>query len=391
MRFRMTRRTNLMRPYGYLGMEHTCPGSVTWDDSNRAANKGKRTAVFDKRWRYTWTIAELSQHHDYHYRVSYMQQDIQRYAGLELFIAVDLNAIESHLARCHEMTVAAGEVLLETGKPNDNLYLVLAGALQVHLRSLSKPPLIELGPGTCAGELSILSQLEAAAHVAAIRDSTLLVIPEDVLWSMINVSHGIACNLLYILSGRIRQDNDRYYQCWHATRQFAHFAMVDALTGLPNRRWLDEVLERQHRRCQKDGTPLTAIMLDVDNFKKFNDSHGHLAGDKALATLSSILRRHTRPTDLAARFGGEEFLIMMPGVGLTDALRICERLREDVASNPVEIGEGRDPVRMTISLGVAEDQPGSAATALIEAADNRLYEAKSGGRNRVAPASLEQD
>ncbi len=314
-----------------------------------------------------------------------MRQDIQTYAGLELFNGVDLNAIESHLARCHEMTLSAGEVLLETGKPNDRLYLVLAGALQVHLRSLSKPPLIELGPGSCAGELSILSQLEAAAHVAAIRDSRLLVIPEDVLWAMINVSHGVACNLLYILSGRIRQGNDRYYQCWQATRQFARFAMVDALTGLPNRRWLDEVLERQHQRCQQDGSPLTAIMLDVDHFKAFNDNYGHLAGDKALASLASILRRHTRPTDLAARFGGEEFLIMMPGVRLPDALRICERLREDVASSPVEIGEGREPVRMTISLGVAEDRPEDTPRALIEAADTRLYEAKANGRNRVAP------
>ncbi len=318
-----------------------------------------------------------------------MTEDFQRYAGLELFNGVDLRAIETHLLRCHEITVSSGEVLLETGKPNDNLYLVLAGALQVHLRSLAKPPLIKLGPGSCAGELSILSDLEAAAHVAAIMDSQLLVIPEDVLWSMINVSHGIACNLLYILSGRIRQGNDRYYQCWQATRQFARFAMVDALTGLPNRRWLDEVLERQHQRCQQDGIPLSAIMLDVDHFKHFNDTYGHLAGDKALASLASILRRHVRPTDLAARFGGEEFIIMMPGVDLENALRIGERLRADVADTGVEIGGGEAPVRMTISLGVAEDRPGIPATALIESADSRLYEAKEAGRNRVAPARVD--
>jgi len=315
-----------------------------------------------------------------------MQQDIQRYAGLDLFNGVDLDAIEGHLARCHEITVAAGKVLLETGKPNDNLYLVLAGTLQVHLQSLSKPPLVKLGPGACAGELSILSQLEASAHVAAIEDSRLLVIPEDVLWSMINISHGVASNLLYILSGRVRQGNDRYYQCWQATRQFARFAMVDALTGLPNRRWLDEVLERQHRRCQQGAVPLTVIMLDVDRFKVFNDSHGHLAGDKALASLASVLRRHLRPTDLAARYGGEEFLIMMPGVSLEDALPICERLRADVASTPVAIGEGQEPGSITISLGAAEDSPEMPVTALIESADKRLYEAKKGGRNRVFPA-----
>ncbi len=314
-----------------------------------------------------------------------METDKERYAGLEPFQGVDLDAVEGLLEQCRETVAEAGTVLLEAGSPNRSLYVILEGSLHVHLRSLDNPPLLELGPGACAGELSILGQDAASAHVVAAERSRLLVIPEEVVWRLINASHPFATNLLYILSGRVREGNDRYYRCWQASRQFARYAMLDSLTGLPNRRWLDEVLERQFQRCRQDGLPLSVIMLDVDNFKEFNDSHGHLAGDRALAFLAASLRRHLRPTDLAARFGGEEFLVMMPEVTLGEALLVAERLRRDIESRTVEIDDEGARATMTISLGVAQALEAPSARALVEEADNRLYEAKKAGRNRVRP------
>lgn len=306
------------------------------------------------------------------------------YRNLDLFRGVSLEAVERLLEHCFEAVYREGEVILQAGEENRCIYLVLRGRLRVHLGGLEHPPLVELGPGSCAGEMSILSQLDVSAHVVAAEDCRLLVVDQELLWSMINASHGVARNMLYILSGRVRDTNDRFMETLESRRRYEQYASVDALTGLHNRRWLDEMLAREVERCHADGLPMSLLMLDVDHFKRFNDSHGHLAGDDALRTLAQVLRRHLRPVDMAARFGGEEFVVLLHGVDQDGARRVAERLRADVAAAAVIPSSGDVALTITASFGVAALAPGMAASELLAAADGALYRAKDGGRDRVA-------
>jgi diguanylate cyclase (GGDEF)-like protein len=149
---------------------------------------------------------------------------------------------------------------------------------------------------------------------------------------------------------------------------------IDPLTGLLNRRGLDERFGAELARAAREERPLSVVAIDIDHFKRINDTHGHDAGDRALARLASTLSEQTRGADITARVGGEEFLIVLPGTDAERAHEFAERLRVVVD----------EQLPFTISAGIAAaDQP-TTAFALTEAADVALYAAKRGGRNRVA-------
>lgn len=160
-------------------------------------------------------------------------------------------------------------------------------------------------------------------------------------------------------------------------------SVTDGLTGLHNRRRLMESLTDEVRRSQRLKHTFSVLMVDVDHFKKYNDTFGHLAGDGVLARVAALLREATREVDDVARYGGEEFLVMLPETGMTEALEIAERVRALVAA---EVFPGR---RITVSIGVSEfPLYGNTPEQVITAADEALYEAKREGRDRVRRAGL---
>ena len=154
----------------------------------------------------------------------------------------------------------------------------------------------------------------------------------------------------------------------------------DALTGLFNRRYLESSLGRELQRCARDQTPLAVLMLDMDHFKQFNDNHGHQAGDRRLVEFADVLRTGVRGSDLACRYGGEEFTLVLPGVGLEAAMARAADIREATAA--LRDGAFGDDAP-TCSIGVAlYPNHGQTPYALIQAADRALYQAKRGGRDR---------
>jgi diguanylate cyclase (GGDEF)-like protein len=167
-------------------------------------------------------------------------------------------------------------------------------------------------------------------------------------------------------------------------RKTLDLAIYDELTGLYNRRMLERRLEMEWERAQRFGTTLTCIMVDVDHFKQFNDEHGHLVGDQVLRHAGQLVLGLVRKVDTVARFGGEEFSILLPRTEKREAYAVAEKLRHTVESKPTTVGKDGKSLAVTISVGVAstEDGPGS-ATELIDMADNALLLAKSSGRNRV--------
>ena len=162
-----------------------------------------------------------------------------------------------------------------------------------------------------------------------------------------------------------------------------HLAAYDALTGVVNRRALLQVLEREVAQAARTASPYALVLLDIDHFKAVNDTRGHLAGDQVLRHVSQVLRARLRGQDLLGRYGGEEFLVLLPGTDLAGALQVAEGLRQAVQDAPCPWSGGS--IAVTISLGVCAARPHApgCAEALIDAADQALYAAKQAGRNRV--------
>ena len=156
-------------------------------------------------------------------------------------------------------------------------------------------------------------------------------------------------------------------------------ARTDPLTGLANRRALNQELERRLAQFRRQDTPLSLLLIDVDHFKQFNDNHGHQAGDEMLCMMARALRDAVRDMDLATRYGGEEFAIVLPGTNLHDAKCAAERIRRSVAE--IELTFRGTKLRDTVSVGLAQAAEMDAPPSLIRRADDALYAAKEAGRN----------
>jgi diguanylate cyclase (GGDEF)-like protein len=168
--------------------------------------------------------------------------------------------------------------------------------------------------------------------------------------------------------------------------RLSELAITDGLTGVSNRRRFDQYLDEEWRRAMRTQTPISLAMIDIDGFKKFNDTHGHQAGDECLRMVASELTRFARRSqDLVGRYGGEEFVIGLPGLSAEDAKSHGERMRAAIAALSMpEIGVGPGDVTISVGMAVCVPSPGTAADTLVAMADSALYEAKREGRDRVA-------
>jgi diguanylate cyclase len=165
-------------------------------------------------------------------------------------------------------------------------------------------------------------------------------------------------------------------------------AKTDTLTGLPNRRALDEFFRKVQIVAMEKGEPLSVLMLDIDHFKKFNDNFGHGVGDQVLRLMAQVLRDKVRDVDLPARYGGEELIVVLPSAELAAATVVAERVRRAISECHItRRSTGEDLPTITVSIGVAQFRPGETMMDLIERCDRALYLAKGSGRNRVVAES----
>lgn len=305
-------------------------------------------------------------------------------AGLELFQGVAPDDVQQLLQQCERRDVVAGELLLCPGTHNEHVYVVLSGSLNVHLGSPDAPKLATMEVGACAGEMSIIEDRDPSAYVVAAEPTHVLVIHKTVLWDMVNASHAFAKNLLLMLSERVRAHNHFIAASFGDLRKYERNATTDALTGLGNRHAMEEEFPRAVERCRSCPEPVSLIMIDVDRFKPFNDRFGHVAGDRALSAVARVLRRQFRPCDLLVRFGGDEFAVLLPGVAVTEAAEIAERVRRAVSGDADIDGDSMIRMPLEISMGVAELEHEGTFEALLRAADEALYRAKDAGRNTVS-------
>ena len=295
---------------------------------------------------------------------------------------VDSISLQQLLTGCTFRDLAPEQILLTPGRANRHVYIIMSGSVRVHLDDLGGHPYIELSVGECVGELSILGETKVTAHVVGQEAARLMVIDQDLLWLLINHSPQLARQFLYTLSHRVGSDNLILRRSLRRQRESEINANLDALTGIANRRGLNcffnALLETESLQTQA----LSLLMIDIDHFKRFNDTHGHVLGDNVLCAVAGILADHA-DQGLAARYGGEEFTLVLPGRDLAQACRLADTVREKIQEIQLWTTQGEHILPITISIGVTQMQTGDTLQTLIHNADSALYCAKRNGRNCV--------
>lgn len=302
-----------------------------------------------------------------------------------LFEGAPAPVLKAMMAGSELRHLQPGERLLAQGDENDALFLVLEGALHVRIPGAARS-VVPVMRGECVGELSLIDGFEVSADVYADGETLVLAIEREQLWHVIETVPVVAINLLRLLAKRVRNDNRRLQDADRMQRRYEKAATVDALTGLRNRRWLNEAFERQLQRTSRSGQPVSVLMIDADHFKHVNDTHGHLVGDEVLVHIGRTLATGLRPQDLLARYGGEEFAVLLPNVPHSEALTAADRLRHAIETHPPQTSAGLlllPPV--TVSIGIATMAPDESMPLqqLIDRADGALGRAKADGRNCI--------
>ncbi|WP_342120595.1 GGDEF domain-containing protein, partial [Pseudoduganella sp. OTU4001] len=301
--------------------------------------------------------------------------------ALQLFRGADSLRIAPLLKDCPIVQLEQGETV--TDPQRARMFIVLRGALSVAADTrtgISDGTISKVLPGESVGEQAVLDEEANQATITALEQTELLVLEAERAWQLIDAANGVARNLLRLLSFRIRAANAMMRKRQKLGEFYRQMSMVDGLTNLYNRAWLNDFLPQLIASAHATGQPLSLIMLDIDHFKKFNDSHGHLQGDQALRTAAQVLIGALRPTDFAVRYGGEEMMVVLPdtNVQVAEAVagRLCQRMRDAVVFSDMRL-----PLpHITSSFGVAALGAGQDDHALIATADAALYRAKEAGR-----------
>jgi diguanylate cyclase (GGDEF)-like protein len=316
-------------------------------------------------------------------RTRHVTLDPALLAKLDVLRGVSLESVQGLLERCPLRELAKGDRLLTKGEQSSSMYLILSGRLAIHLDSVENEPLTFIEAGDTVGELAVIDEQPVSGHVVASEPTRLLEVDQAIFWSLAAASHSFTVNLLLRLAQRLRANNSAVLESTRLRDQFERAALFDALTGLRNRRWLDQMLPRFVARSARGGQYLSLLVIDIDHFKRFNDSFGHKAGDRVLAVAARALIENVRPGDHVARFGGEEIVVILPNTDAKGAWIVAERLREKVAATRISLSDGGDLPNITISIGLAQLGASHRPEQLFDAADAAMYRAKQNGRNRV--------
>jgi diguanylate cyclase (GGDEF)-like protein len=275
-----------------------------------------------------------------------------------------------------ERKCTPGEILFQENEIGQSMFIILAGNVAVIKGEFPAPVILgRRGCGETIGEMALLEGESRSASIIALDDLHLLEIQRDNFLELLRVSSSFSYGIMRLLSARLRETSA-------AVQRETLDKIRDPLTGLYNRRFMEESLEQEIQRAEREKYPVSLVMLDIDHFKFVNDEFGHQAGDQILRALSDQVRIHVRRGDVACRYGGEEFLIILPNTSIEVACRRAEELRQ--AFETLKVEHNHVSIQRTISIGVAcYPNHGDDLEKIITAADAALYTAKANGRNQV--------
>lgn len=306
----------------------------------------------------------------------------QEFSRLKVFHNVCYESVIGYLLHSSIDEVEQGFVLIDPSKTDKKLVVLLEGKLEVHIDSIDGVLADYIEEGCCAGEMSIFDNCNPSAWVISSTKCKVLIISAPTTLAMLNASHDLCLNFLHLLSQRVRYSNKVVCEDQYHIRCIEQYSQIDTLTSLHNRRWLEEMYTRELKRSHAGDFRLCAFMIDIDFFKRINDTYGHLAGDVVLVEIARTLNESLRPSDMPVRFGGEEFSVFLPGTTSENAKVIAERIRANIEKKEIKLPSGAI-VHVTVSIGFAEREKSDSVESLIGKADKALYQAKQHNRNRI--------
>lgn len=299
-----------------------------------------------------------------------------------LFQGVPQKLLLDNLDGAQELFLKKGETLLSPQRPNDHVYMVLSGRLNVQIKEAGIEPIALLGEGECAGEMSVLGESQVSAYVIAASDCKLLAVDQGALWSLIDSSPTVAHNMLRILAGRVRSSNQTIASSLETQYGYSGQHMIDELTGLHNRHWMEATFDRLLHRNAENHKACCFILLEIDGFREIVGSYGALGGDQALRTVAQAMLSDLRPDDQAVRYFGPQFAILLPHTEtLADACTAAERLLEAVRRAVVVLPSGDALPPVSISLGVSQSRPDDLLDDLLSRTGKALQQAQQAGGN----------
>jgi len=303
-----------------------------------------------------------------------------------------LNLIEQGKTdqKVKERICQPGEIILREHEPGDDFYVIRSGQTVVIKGEFQNPTILGFrSTGEAIGEMALLENLPRSATVIALDVVCLLTFSREAFYQFLRENPSFSLNLMNILSGRIRKSEEERMRGYAREKEqvvvvetLSKQATHDPLTGLFNRRYLDQILYGEIAHALQSGSMVGILMVDVDHFKRINDRYGHKAGDLMLQALGELMKNSVRLADIVCRYGGEEFVIVMPGASEATVSKCAEEVRSKFQG--LRVASENQEIRATISLGVAiYPLHGSNVDEVFVNADRALYRAKQQGRNRV--------
>lgn len=291
-----------------------------------------------------------------------------------------------------------GEVILRENEPGDIFYLIRYGQTVIIKGDFQNPTILGFRSiGEAIGEMALLENRPRSASVIALDTVSLWSLSRETFYHFLSENPSFSISLMNVLSGRIRKSEEERMRGYAREKEqvvvletLSKQATHDPLTGLFNRRYLDQILYGEIAHALQSGSLVGILMADVDHFKQINDRYGHKAGDLMLHSLGELMRSCVRTADIVCRYGGEEFVIIMPGASEQTVCKCAEEIRSRFQALCLAF-DGQE-IHATISLGVAIfPLHGSTVDEVFVHADRAMYRAKQEGRNRVAVFSVESD
>ncbi len=318
--------------------------------------------------------------------------------SVAIFSLLEPEETEKIAAALRRVEAPAGSVLFRQGDDGDELYIVQRGAIasSIELPDGASREIALFHAGDFFGEMSIFEEAPRSATCQAKEDSVVLSLRDEEFFAFISAHPQIAIKVMYrmlnIVTQRLEKTGAFLADMVTWGEKARKRAITDELTGVYNRRFLEDVMPDYLRTAQGTNSPLTLIMVDLDRFREINEAYGNQMGDRAILEAVSAFRRHLSEKDIIARYGGDEFTVLLPQTGLERAAEIAEAICREVRELTFLRDAGGAITRVTTSQGIAS-YPDCATDlrSLRLAADEALYRAKDTGKDRVVCAKPERE
>lgn len=309
---------------------------------------------------------------------------------VDIFSSLDENELEVVESFLSSTEAKSDEILFREGDEGDRLFVIKSGRVGITVEVSGGEPfeVASFGPGECFGEMTLFDNAPRSATCTAREFTSFYTLDVSDFDRLIRTHPSIAIKVMYrmlnITTKRLSNSSNFLSDMVQWGEGARKRAITDEFTGLYNRRYLDEAIEEQLANARASGKPLAVMMFDLDHFHAINDAYSEKVGDQVIKDLVPVIRAVFRESDYPARYGGDEFTVLLPDTDSSTALQIAQRLVEQVRTVDTLVKQNGPIATATTSVGVAVfPEHGRTGKELSDRADAALYEAKEGGRNQA--------